>query len=116
MIRRDAIDELPSLAPAPQTQAAPTPDYRSDLPPEIEVCSCDEALALRRELALARAQARSPVELPDRGFCPQCGVGIGFDDEGCCTGCGSTVCSMRELAAHLARAGLRLAIVPEAER
>jgi hypothetical protein len=48
MIQRDAIDELPGLAPSP--------DYRSDLPAEVEICSCDESLALRRELASARAR------------------------------------------------------------
>jgi hypothetical protein len=46
MIAHDLIDELRGLAP--------TPDYRSDLPADVDICSCDESLALRCELALAR--------------------------------------------------------------
>lgn len=37
-----------------QSQAAPAPDYAGDLPAaaeEVEVCSCEEALALRAEVA-----------------------------------------------------------------
>ena len=49
MIRRDAIDEMSRLAPSPSG---------------VEVCSCDEALALRRELAAARARI---AELEGRG-------------------------------------------------
>jgi len=41
MTPRDGIDELPGLAPSPAG---------------VEVCSCDEAIALRRELAAARAR------------------------------------------------------------
>lgn len=41
MTPRDGIDELPGLAPSPAG---------------VEICSCDEALALRRELASARAR------------------------------------------------------------
>lgn len=40
---------------APQSQSAPTPDYSSDLPPEVEACSCEEALALRAEVERLRA-------------------------------------------------------------
>jgi hypothetical protein len=41
-----------------QSQAAPAPDYASGLGPELEeleLCGCDESLALRAELALLRA-------------------------------------------------------------
>lgn len=49
MIRTDSIDMLPALAPTPAG---------------VEPCSCDEALALRRELGAARERlARAP--LPD---------------------------------------------------
>lgn len=34
-----------------QSQAAPAPDYASELPAAVEVCSCEEALALRAEVA-----------------------------------------------------------------
>lgn len=42
-----------------QTQAAPTPDYRSD----VERCSCEEALGLREELGAA---SRELKQLADR--------------------------------------------------
>jgi hypothetical protein len=56
-----------------QSQAAPAPDYASGLPPDVEVCGCDEALALRAEVtrltgALAAAEpehlrAKEPMYL-----------------------------------------------------
>jgi hypothetical protein len=53
---------LTSRSPPPererQSQAAPTPDYSSDLPAEVEVCGCDEALALRAEVARLGARVR----------------------------------------------------------
>lgn len=94
---------------------APSPDYRCDLPPDVEICSCDEALALREQLArmhallmrrAARAATVEAVPLFDRAFCPMCGVGVGFDDDGCCTTCGATVCALHHLVAHLAAEGL----------
>jgi hypothetical protein len=97
---------------------APSPDYRCDLPPGVEICSCDEALALRVELGKAHARLATrdrraavigaEVPLDYRAFCPLCGVGAGFDDEGCCTTCGATVCSMQHLVGHLAAARLRV--------
>jgi hypothetical protein len=41
----------PSALASLQTQAAPTPDYGSGLPPGVERCSCEEALALRARIA-----------------------------------------------------------------
>jgi hypothetical protein len=35
----------------PSSSLAPTPDYQGGLPPDVEPCSCDEALALRAEVA-----------------------------------------------------------------
>lgn len=112
---------------AVQRQAAPTPDYRSDLPRDplagVEICSCDEALALRRELArvngeIAERDGRTGVATgPDGGlaFCPQCGVGVGVDEHGCCSTCGADVCSMSQLAGHLGAVGLRVegAFIPD---
>lgn len=46
--------------------------------------------------------------MTDRAFCPIDGVGVGFDEDGCCTSCGATVCSVTELLEHLARAGMRV--------
>jgi hypothetical protein len=42
-----------------QEQQAPVPDYRSDLPAEVEACSCDEAVELRLQLAEARQKLAS---------------------------------------------------------
>jgi hypothetical protein len=45
-----------------QSQAAPAPDYSSGLPPAVEVCSCEEALALRQQLGdLRRAHDTDAV-------------------------------------------------------
>lgn len=30
-------------------------------------------------------------------FCPQCGLGAGVDEDGCCTGCGCDTCTFDEL-------------------
>jgi len=46
------------MSNAPQSQAAPAPDYSSGLGPELELCGCDESLALRAELARLRARRR----------------------------------------------------------
>lgn len=91
------------------------PDELAPSPPGVEVCSCDESLALRAELAAARAQLAGDRHMfAHRAFCPQCGAGIGFDEEGCCTSCGSTVCSMVDVASFLAAVGLR--VVPMSGR
>jgi hypothetical protein len=42
---------------------------------------------------------------PIKAFCPQCGVGVGFDDDGCCTSCGAMVCGMDDVEKHLNRVG-----------
>src|SRR5262245_29783021 len=109
MIAHDRIDELARLAPSP---------------PGVDVCSCDEALALRRELAATRAKlaeaerrpalaagaAEPPLAAFDAGdfrvFCPACGVGGRFDEDGCCAGCGASVCTVGDVEVHLARVGL----------
>jgi hypothetical protein len=49
----------------------------------------------------------------DRAFCVFCGVGVGFDEDGCCTQCGNAVRGVRELRALLASAGLTL--IPTAD-
>jgi len=54
------------------------------------------------------------IPLEHRAFCVLCGVGVAFDEDGCCTGCGCTVCSVQELRDLLFRS--RLHIVTEAER
>jgi hypothetical protein len=41
-----------------QSHCAPAPDYASGLPPDTEVCGCDESLALRAELARLQARVR----------------------------------------------------------
>lgn len=96
---------------------APSGDYRCDLPPEVEICSCDEALALRAELGKMHARLTRRERRPAPGldaalargaFCPLCGVGAGVDADGCCTTCGATVCAMAHLIAHLAGARLRV--------
>jgi hypothetical protein len=51
--------------------------------------------------------------LDDRALCVFCGVGVGFDEDGCCTQCGNAVSGVRELRALLARAGLTL--IPTAD-
>lgn len=48
-----------------------------------------------------------------KAFCPQCGLGVGFDEDGCCTSCGATTCSGSDLRALLAEHGL--SIVGEAD-
>jgi hypothetical protein len=58
---------------------------------------------------IERARYRAEI-LHSRAFCTQCGVGVGFDGDGCCTSCGDGTCSLSELAHHLARAGLRVEI------
>jgi hypothetical protein len=85
-------------------------------PPGVEVCSCAEALALRAELARVmerlaereRLAADIVADPGSRAFCPLCGVGVGFDEDGCCTSCGAAVCSLEHVVAHLGAAGLRL--------
>lgn len=69
-----AIDEEPD-APAPQSQAAPHPDYSSDLPPEVEACSCEEALGLHTKveslteaLAAAERGERDAVDALDANW------------------------------------------------
>jgi hypothetical protein len=52
------------------TQLAPTPDYSSGLAEEVERCSCDEALALRAEVARL-TDALAEAELGDP--CGPCG-------------------------------------------
>lgn len=55
-------EPLPAGAVTPRSVAlpdyllAPTPDYRSELPAEIEPCGCDESFALRAEVARLRAE------------------------------------------------------------
>lgn len=48
--------------PPVQTQAAPSPDYRS----EVERCSCEEALALREELGAASVELKQVADERDR--------------------------------------------------
>ena len=68
----EALSNRHPPMPAPhserQSQSAPAPDYGSDLgaegPSDVEPCSCDEALALREQvarltLALAAAERDS---------------------------------------------------------
>lgn len=43
-----------------------------------------------------------------RALCPQCGMGVGFDEDGCCTGCGADVCAGDTLRAHLAAVGFTI--------
>lgn len=43
-----------------------------------------------------------------KAFCVQCGVGVGFDDDGCCTSCGCQVCGMDDVERHLNAAGYTL--------
>jgi hypothetical protein len=58
--RLDALEaRLPRPIPVVTPLArplAPVPDYRSELPAEVEVCSCDEAVELRRQLDEAQAR------------------------------------------------------------
>ena len=58
---------------------------------------------LREATALLAA-----LPLMCRAFCLECGVGVGFDEDGCCTGCGNGVCSMGDLERLLKLAGLSL--------
>lgn len=41
-----------------QSQSAPTPDYASGLQPDVERCSCDEAVALRGQLDAAEQHVK----------------------------------------------------------
>ncbi len=50
----------------------------------------------------ARAGA---VPLHDRAFCIECGLGVGFDEDGLCTGCGNGVNGFAEVIALLEKAG-----------
>ncbi len=107
MIACDSIDMLHALAPSP--------DYTIELPPDIEICSCDESFALRRELAAACEQLEqfgaAPVicgQIDWRAFCVHCGVGVAFDQDGCCASCGGDVCTMDDVDAHLGAVGLRI--------
>lgn len=50
MIATDPVSMLSTLAPSP---------------PGVDVCSCDEALALRRELGAARARLARARAAPD---------------------------------------------------
>jgi len=54
---------------------------------------------------------REPIPFEQRAFCPQCGLGVGFDEDGCCTSCGATVCSGADLRSLLTASGWLL--VPE---
>lgn len=52
--------------PSSRPQAGPSPEYASELPPAVEICSCDEALALRAEVArLTEALAAAEVDSKD---------------------------------------------------
>lgn len=46
----------------PQSQAAPAPDYSTGGAPEIELCSCEEALALRVDRDEWKARAEQATE------------------------------------------------------
>lgn len=108
MIACDSIDVMSALAPSP--------DYRIDLPPDVEICSCEESLALRRELAAACAELEQlgvvqPLiggDVDWRPFCAECGVGVAFDGDRCCVSCGGSVCTVHDVARHLVAAGLRI--------
>lgn len=82
-----------------------SPDY----PLQIEKARNRAATA---RLAERERRALAVRELPNRAFCTQCGVGVGFDADGCCTSCGDGTCSMSDLARHLAAVGLRVEIDP----
>lgn len=110
MIACDSIDVARPLAPSP--------DYRIELPSEVEICSCEESVALRRELdelcgqldrlssGLGLAAVNADVDW--RPFCVGCGIGVAFDGDGCCVTCGADVCTVHDVAAHLAAVGLRI--------
>lgn len=51
-------------ASASQSQAAPVPDYGGGLVAEVEICGCDESLALRAEVARLRARLRRLLARP----------------------------------------------------
>lgn len=58
-----------------------------------------------------RGGAPAPVELDAHlVFCPVCGVfsgvGAAVDEDGCCSSCGATVCSLAQMRASLLGAGL----------
>lgn len=108
-------------------ELAPTPDYRSDLPADVEICSCPEALALRATLdaqsdRIDRARkilAEGRRERPAGGarwqpFCPACGFVTAIDDDGTCAGCGADTCALEQLREHLAARGL--CVVSAAEK
>lgn len=48
--------ELAGMPGSARDSLAPSPDYRSDLPPAVERCSCEEAEALRAEIEVREAE------------------------------------------------------------
>lgn len=48
-------------------EPAPTPDYRSELPADVERCSCDEALALRAMIDDLTARIERARKILDEG-------------------------------------------------
>lgn len=55
-----------------------------------------------------RAARLAAVPLEHRAFCVYCGLGVGVDEDGCCTGCGNGVESLDTVRALLATQGLSI--------
>lgn len=74
---------------------------------EARVRDLKLALGARgRELEAENSRLDSDFEAA--AFCPQCGIGVPFDEDGCCGQCGATVCAMSDVRALLRERGLHI--------
>jgi hypothetical protein len=83
----------------------------------IEIPAARAARVVRRAGAGGRCSARgarltsagvAAVPLEDRAVCVTCGVGVSFDEDGCCSHCGNEVARLGDFRALLERGGLGL--------
>lgn len=76
--------------PCPIHDAAPEPSADPDA-----VTMASMLAVMSNAPAHLRPRPEPSVD-PDRAFCPQCGIGIAFDEDGLCVQCGALVCSVAD--------------------